>query len=731
MKQQLLKPVLLLFVLISSTAYTQTLTTGINMVDASCYGLCNGSAAATPTGGTLPYTYSWTPGGGAGQTVSNLCAGTYTLVVTDALGATAMQTGIVQQPAAITSTPSSTQAFCGGANGTASVTVSGGTPGYSYTWAPAPGSGQGTANVSGLSAGTYTITVKDSKGCTNSSAVTVTNATGPIAPLGLITNATCYNSCDGNATVNASGGTGPYTYSWNPSGGTTATVSNLCAGNYTCEITDANGCYTTQVAAISEPAPLSANTNSTNVQCNGSCTGTATVNATGGTGTFTYNWSPAGGTTTTASNLCPGTYTCFITDANGCSITQVAAISQPAPLSANINNTNISCYGGSNGTATATVNGGTAGYTYSWTPAGGNLATATNLAAGTYTFYVTDANGCSNFSTVAISQPTLLVSNISSTTNVQCNGMNNGAATITASGGTGVLNYSWTPVVGGGQGTPTATGLTAATYTVVTTDANGCISTTTVTINQPTALTSISTSTNSKCNGSYDGTATVLVQGGVPGYTYTWMPPPATGQGTTANGLPAGTYTFTCNDAHGCSVTVLVTITQPTILGIVTTTSTSESCTSCCDATASINPTGGTFPYIYSWNCSPSQQTQTASALCSGTYSICVTDANGCGICDTVSVSYHTGIASLTESFGIQIYPNPASGILHLSFPSGYSQSVRLSILNILGEAVYTEQNFIPNPTGKTLSIDQLPKGIYFLQLSSGNKQHTIRFLKT
>src|SRR5690606_5016138 len=186
----------------------------------------------------------------------------------------------------------------------------------------------------------------------------------------------------------------PYTYSWLPSGGTNATATGLAVGTYTVTVEDFNGCQTTRTVTVGQPAALTLTPSQTDVSCFGGSNGTATVTPTGGTGSYTYSWSPYGGTAATASGLAAGTYTVTVTDANSCQETHTFTIEEPTALTLTPSQTDVSCFGGSNGTATVAVSGGTPGYTYSWSPYGGTAATASDLAAGTYTVTITDANSC-------------------------------------------------------------------------------------------------------------------------------------------------------------------------------------------------------------------------------------------------------------------------------------------------------------------------------------------------
>ena len=398
-------------------------TSATSQTNIACNGATNGSASVTASGGSGGYTYSWSPTGGTGSTATGLAAGSYTLTITDNVGESIIRNFSIIQPAtALAVTPASqTNIACfGGSNGSASVnTPTGGTPGYTYNWAPGNPAGDGTASVTGLTAGTYTVTVTDANGCTATQSFTITQ---PVSALAVTpssqTNIACFGEASGSATVNTpTGGTPGYTYNWtpgNPTGDGTASVTGLSAGTYTVTVTDANGCSATQSFTITQPASaLSTATGGgqTNVSCNGGTNGTASVSPSGGTPGYTYSWSPAGGTSATASGLAAGTYTVTVTDANGCTATRTYTITQPNVIStATGSQTNVSCNGGTNGTASVSPSGGTPGYTYSWSPAGGTAATASGLAAGTYTVMVTDANGCTATRTYTITEPAALIS---------------------------------------------------------------------------------------------------------------------------------------------------------------------------------------------------------------------------------------------------------------------------------------------------------------------------------
>jgi gliding motility-associated-like protein len=591
-----------------------------------CNGVSTGSITVTPSGGTLPYTYSWSPSGGTGATASNLAAGTYTSTVTDATGCIKTQTILITQPGPITASASATNATCGSNNGTASVTASGGTGALVYSWLPSGGTAS-TANS--LSSGTYTCTVTDTKGCTNKVTVAVNSAGGPAVTLSAQTNEKCNGGSIGSASCTATGGTGTYTYSWSPSGGTGATANNLPAGTYTLSVKDAAGCLQTQTVIITQPSALVASATSTNTSC-GASSGSASVTASGGTGTLSYSWSPSGGSAANASALAAGNYTCTVTDANGCSKVVSASVnSTGGPLVTLSTQTNETCNGAKTGAATFSASGGTLPYTYSWSPAGGTAASASNLAAGTYTLTILDAGGCSQTKTVVITEPPVIGATLTAT-QTAC-GSSTGSATVTATGGTGTLSYSWSP---SGGTAATASSLAAGTYTCTVTDGNACTKSFPVTVSSAGGPTvTLSAQNNVSCNGGSNGSAATSISGGTAPYTYSWNTvPPQTTSGATA--LGAGTYTVSVHDASGCLQFVTVTITQPAALNINT-----LSLPACglLNGSATANVSGGNGPYTYSWT--PSGGTaQNAGGLVAGNYTCTVTDANGCVKTNAVSV---------------------------------------------------------------------------------------------
>lgn len=617
-----------------------------------CNGQCTGAASVTASGGTGTYTYSWAPSGGTGASATGLCPGIYTVTISSGTPTCSItQTFNITQPTAITSNVNSTPATCSVSNGTASISVTGGTGAYSYNWTPGNPTGDGTNAITGLAAGTYTCTVTDANGCTHVNSVTVGSTTALTASASS-TPVLCFGGATGTATGTPASGTGPYTYNWTPSGGTNATATGLIAGNYTVVITDVGtGCTATASVTVTQPTALAATSTQTNILCNGSCTGAASISVSGGTSGYTYLWAPSGGTGSSATALCAGAYTVTATDANGCTITRTFNITQPAAITSTVNSTIASC-SVNNGTASISVSGGTGAYTYDWTPGnptGDGTNTITALAPGTYTCTVTDANGCTHSNTVTVSS-TAGLSATAASTPVLCFGGNTGTATGTVTGGVGPFTYSWTP---SGGTSATATGLSAGGYTVLITDvSSGCTATASVTVTQPTALAATSTQTNILCNAACTGAASISVTGGTTTYTYNWLPSGGTGSSATA--LCAGTYTVTATDANGCTITQTYNITQPPALSV--TTSFTQSTCSAANGAAAVSVTGGTGAYSYTWAPTGGNNAN-ATGLVAGTYTCTIADANSCSITATVTVpNANSPVVSIISSTDVTCF---------------------------------------------------------------------------
>lgn len=621
-----------------------------SQTDVTCAGSCNGSATVAPTGGTLPFTYLWTPAPPNGQgsvTASQLCAGPWSVLITDGHGCDTTVQFVIATPLPLTAAGAKTNITCGNAcDGTAGVSVSGGTPNYTYIWSPAPGGGQGTPLATGLCAGTYSVLITDGNGCQ----ITRTFNILPAVPMQLdlqLVQAGCPSSCDGEATVVVTGGVAGYTYLWSPfppTGQGTAHVTGLCEQNWTLTVTDAVGCDTTISFTITAPPSIIPNATVTDDPCFGSCDGSIVLMVAGGSGGYGYSWNPAppnGDGTAQATGLCAGIYQVQITSGI-CDTTVSFTVGEPDAIDAGLSLTDASCSDGCDGTATANPSGGAQGFTYNWSPAPGGgqgTSSATGLCAGAYTLQITDAAGCDTTILFNIDAPPP-VAPVLSITDASCGGACDGVAILNVSGGTPGYVYLWNPAPASGQGTPIASGLCPGSYTVTVTDAAGCDTTLQFTVEEPAPIAVIATVTDANCFDACDGTISLATTGGLPPYSWTWIPQPPIGQGTAnVSGLCPGIWSVLVGDLSGCDTMITFVVGAPAAI-VPNGSYTDETCAGPCDGTATVAPAGGDGVFTYLWTPDPAfgQGTPSVSGLCDGPWSVTITDGHGCDTTWTFSV---------------------------------------------------------------------------------------------
>ena len=439
-----------------------------------CFGESNGSLDLSVTGGTLPYTFLWS-NGAATEDIASLPAGNYSVTITDANGCTTLANSAVTQPASaltgsIVSRTDVTE--FGGNNGSVTVSGSGGTSPYQYRLDENDFQSSGT--FGSLSAGTYDVTVRDAGMCLYELTVTITQPTLPLSALIRDRqNVSCNGGTNGFISVEGWGGSQPYLYS--QGGGvfqSSGTFSSLPAGTYTITVKDAALDVFDIIIDIFQPDPLSVSVSGEDITCYGSKTGRVTATPSGGTQPYTYWWNSAPAQiTAVATNLPAGTFTVTVTDANGCSATNSVTISQPVTgMEISIDQDNVTCNGGTNGSATASVAGGLEPYSFSWnTTPEQTKENAADLPAGTYTITVTDSYGCIKAQTVTIAEPQPITIN-AMVTPTSCPDSEDGAINLAIAGGTSPFTVLWSD----GSTGLNRTGLKQGSYTAVITDHNNC-----------------------------------------------------------------------------------------------------------------------------------------------------------------------------------------------------------------------------------------------------------------
>ncbi|MFM8431350.1 MAG: SprB repeat-containing protein, partial [Bacteroidota bacterium] len=609
------------------TTFTQEITqpsridslitgTTLNVTNVSCNGLSNGAVSVSISGGTPPYDYFWSDGS-TDSSLTNLTAGPLEVLIRDANGCSSTATVTITEPQELLAVIQNISVYAGGYNitcpgatdGFIDLDVSGGTPQYSYSWS----NGDTTQDLSGLTEGLYSVLVTDANGCPASVGASLFEP----APVTAFLTSPTYNGynipCKGDTSgiiySDVLNGAGPYTWNWS-TGSTADTIAYLPAGTYSVTVTDANGCTTQDSITLTEPNFLTPRIEATvvagnfNIGCNGDSTGTAWVEVTGGTSPFSFLWSN-GFTEDTLTNLPAGTLWVVVRDTNFCFGTDTAFLNQPDPITAFVSvSADASCNGNADGQASATVFGGTPGYSYSWS--NGDTTNTLQLAsAGTYYLTVTDANNCIYQDSIEISQPDVLsasavASVFPSGDNISCNGASDGSIDLTVAGGTLPFTFVWS----NNEQTEDISNLPPGTYTVDITDINGCSTQAVATLTEPTPLTVDTIFSpeyfggwNVSCNGGTNGAVNIDVSGGSPGYTYYWSNGDTTQD---ISNVSVFIYYVTVTDVNGCIAQDSLLIDEPTLLDANVSAQTNVDCFGSSTGTITVAASGSTAPYQYS-----------------------------------------------------------------------------------------------------------------------------------
>ena len=498
-----------------------------NVTNASCFNMADGSLSVNVLGGTTPYQYS-IDGGNTWQTsntFNNLLGGVnYNILIEDDNGCIDNISIFISQPTiGVSSNANTVNTLCfGDSTGIITISASGGTIPYQYsidggiTW-------QNSNTFNGLAAGTYTVITQDLNNCSQNINVNV-NEPNQVNISTSFTEPSCHGGSNGSISLNVSGATAPFIYAINNNWQTSNTFNALAAGTYTIQIEDANGCSYSTSETITQPTQINITTSFNEPSCFGFSDGAISLNVSGATAPYQY--SIDGGITWQTSNtfnaLAAGTYTIQIEDNNGCSYSASETITQPTVLVVSQGNvTNVSCFGGNDGSLSVNASGATAPYQYSID--GGTTWQTSNtfntLNAGTYTIDIKDNNNCSDNVNITITEPTILVVNQGTVTNVSCFGGNDGSLSVNASGATAPYQYS----IDGGtnwQNSNTFNTLTAGTYTIDIKDNNNCSDNINITITEPNQV-NISTSfTEPSCHGGSNGSISLNVSGATAPYQY-------------------------------------------------------------------------------------------------------------------------------------------------------------------------------------------------------------------
>ncbi len=704
-----------------------TLSATFTTTPISCHNGADGSITLSPSNGTLPYSYAWTPNVSSTQTATGLSAGNYSCQISDATGCSITENVAISNPQQITFSHTSTQTFCLNDNGTITISnEAGGTPPYQYsidngvTWQSSP-------VFLNLIVGNYPVKVKDANSCeTTAVNISITNTTSGFSASFTVQHLTCFNGSDGEIVINTSNGTLPYSYQWTPNVSSSQIATGLVVGVYHCEVSDATGCTIIFDIDVTGPPELGFLQSATDASC-GNNDGSITIsNESGGVPPYQYSnnngtfWQP----NNVFSYLAAGTYLVKMKDANGCETPaqSVVVANDASTLASSHTVKNVSCYNDSDGEITVTASDGIPPYTYQWTPNVSSSQAATGLAAGNYSCQISDATGCSVTENIAITEPPVL--DASTTTTPSDIGLNNGSITVTATGGTPGYQYSidgtnW-------QTSNLFANLAGGSYILEVRDANSCQFTIVATVGSTSSTFTVDVLVDTvSCFGGNNGRLTLQASGGSGDFSYQWHTSPPQFNNVLSN-LVSGTYSFTVTDnisletytnsvylPQASRIIVISLLTIPatcaasdgeiTIAPVYGTApfeysidggltwsssgvftglpansymakikdaigcidSTSMALPNTTSLTASIQPSNvkniscygkndgsaltqarsGSAPYIFSWNTSPAQTDSLASNLPKGDFICTVTDQDGCIAICTVSITEPDSLA--------------------------------------------------------------------------------------
>ena len=716
----------------------------------TCYGKDQGIAVVQGAGGTLPYSYNWYNSGQVSfsfnDSVYGLFAGTYYAEVTDANGCDTFATiNVIQPQTPLTASIQIMDVACkGDSTGYIVATAGGSYAPYSYYWLSGPDTLQAASHpvnitrdsLKNLPTGSYELHIYDVWGCFESYSNVVSESTNPlVSTLNKIQDVDCFGDSTGSVQLIVNGGVPNYTYLWD-NGETTIIATNLNAGLHTVWITDDWGCLIEDTISISENSLIEDSiTIIQNVSCYGGSDGAVVITSFGGVGSHSYDWSNNHISTSqpdTNSGLLFGSYYVLIEDQLGCRVVDSVFISEPNVLETEASLVaHITCFGFDNGIATAIAIGGTTPYTFAWDSTNGQSGdTAFYLTPGIHTVFVMDAKGCTASDTVIITQPNQIIVNIidSLTIHPYCTGVTSAELTAIASGGTPGYSYLWDDNATIPQTTATATGLAAGIYTITVTDSRDCVATDTTDISTYTNSMDAKIDTqlfagnvNVSCFGANDGIAIVSAWGAHAPYTYQWFGPNNyTATNDSIDNLFAGAYSVNIEDTNGCLINRYINLTEPDLLQFTSYLSTNETCLGACNGTVTLEILGGTFPYFgiatntSTTNVITSQilsDTITFPGICSGIYTIALTDTNNCQSTLIQGGNNQQIIGTSISTYAI-IDPTTIQNLICYGVPTG-----ELSVQNPMPAPNYTYswEDFLGNVVSTDTIADSLSAQTYVL----------------
>ena len=597
-----------------------------SFTNASCFGEADGSVQLSSTGGSGTISFSLNGETNTTGLFEGLNAGDYQVQATDANACTENIPISIEEPEILNGIlVKLDNVSCNGeGNGSISVTAEGGTTDYQYEL-------NGEVNDNGLffnmDVGSYSVLITDANGCETTLDLTI----GEPEPLEVDVQMTALNDCNGDTAAafqaNAVGGNGMYTYSLDGETNTTGSFTNLAAGDYELLVEDQSGCTTLSMVMVGEPTPIQVNTIETeSIECAGDANAVLTVNASGGSGEYTYFLNGQNSVGGIFTDLAAGTYDLLVIDGDGCQQTDMVTIEEPSPITSGYNEVlPVLCKDGTDAVIQLFAEGGNENYTYSLGAETNNTGVFENVGAGTYEALISDDNGCTVSMQVLIEEPDALLLNVLNIDPVLCNGDATSTASFEGQGGTGPYNFLLNNVM---SDDGTFNNLTAGNYMLVLLDANNCTTSYSFELTQPEAITSDFVVEDNLCFGDELGSVVATATGGTGGLIY------QLGDQTNMDGsfenLSAGNYTAIITDENNCEFTEELTISEPEELVLDWELITSLQCFGDSNASGSLLANGGTGEYLYQINDGVVTDNPSIEGLGAGDYTANVSDENAC-----------------------------------------------------------------------------------------------------
>ncbi len=636
---------------------------------ATCYGGSDGSAVVYVSGGVPGYRYLWTSGS-VRDTATGLNSRYFSVLVTDTNLCTKRDSVMIYQPSEVVLVPDSVRLIsCNNADdGLVILNAIGGIPPYSYS---ADGVSFSSLRImGGITPGAHIYYVRDANNCQDTMLFNFVNPLRIAPTLVSSRPESCSGSGDGSVTINPTNGTPNFQYSKDDiTYQVSSTLSGLATNNYTIYVRDTNGCKDSLNIFIGIRSPLVLDLDSVDVRCNRGSDGSIIAYLTGGELPYQFQLGTGPfGSSNVFNSLSAGVYTVNIRDTNNCLTSKRIIINEPLRIQPTIiSTTTVSCFGNRDASVTIGQVNGFAPYTYAVDSGSFGVSnTIGGIAAGTHMAYVKDSLNCIDSISFSTGNPTLIVTNLISLTNVSCYGGNNGRLQVSSTGGfSSYYTYRWS----NGDVTNVADSLAVGSYTVTTTDSSGCFVIDTFNITEPPLLVTTLTKTDLICYGNTNGTITSTTTGGTGTYSYLWNDPLAQTTRVATN-LSVGTYTVIVTDILGCINIDSLTILQPDSIQY-SYTKTNITCFGGQDGVIDASATGGTGTLSYSIG-GAYQVSGLFTGLIANNYVLTIKDSNNCSKSVSISLSQPLRILPIIVSQRNELCNGDRNASVQISQTNGY-----------------------------------------------------------